>query len=359
MRTPVCDLLGIEFPLFAFSHCRDVVAAVSATGGFGVLGASRHTPDELVTDLRWIEEHSRGNPFGLDLVFPSSYEGDDLEALTAQLPAAHVAFVRELQDRLGIPAPAEAEGSHAYSAHKLTMENARGLWEVAADGPIRLLVSALGPPPPDVLRQAKQRGIAIGGLVGKPSHAARHVDAGADLIVAQGSEAGGHVGEISTMVLVPQVVDAVGSIPVLAAGGIATGRQVAAALALGAQGAWMGSIWLTTTESEMRDGLRGALLKAESSDAIVSRCFSGKPVRLLRTAWVDAWEAPGAPTPLPTPLQGLLVRDAMTSMLEHDIAGAASTPVGQAVGLMTQTTSVANTMLRLVDEYIEAVGRLP
>jgi NAD(P)H-dependent flavin oxidoreductase YrpB (nitropropane dioxygenase family) len=359
VRTPVCDVLDIEFPLFAFSHCRDVVAAVSATGGFGVLGASRHTPDELAVDLQWISEHSRGKPFGLDLIFPLTYAGDDLAALTAKLPPEHVAFVRDLQHRLDIPPPADTEGAHAYSAHKLTMANARAQWEVCADSPIRMLVSALGPAPADVIRQAKQRGICIGGLVGKPSHAALHVEAGADVIVAQGTEAGGHVGQISTMVLVPQVVDAVGATPVLAAGGIATGRQVAAALALGAQGAWMGSIWLTTTESEVGPRLKQALLQAESGDAIVSRCFSGKPSRMLRTAWTDAWGAPGAPDPLPTPLQGLLVRDAMTSMLEHDMAGAATSPVGQVVGLMTQTTSVANTMMRIVEEYIEAVGRLP
>ena len=144
--------------------------------------------------------------------------------------------------------------------------------------PARLIANALGSPPPDIIASAHDRGMLVAALAGKAAHATSHVAAGVDIVVAQGYEAGGHTGEIASMVLVPEVVDAVGpEVPVLAAGGIGSGRQIAAALALGAAGVWMGSAWLITSEYANLSplpGLREALLKATSSDTVRSRIYS-------------------------------------------------------------------------------------
>lgn len=354
MRTPLCDRLQTEFPIFAFSHCRDVVAAVTRVGGFGVLGAASFAPEDLEGELLWIDEHVGGRPYGVDLVFPVKYEGDDLERLQALIPDRHRAFVADLAARFGIPPRAGTDRDSAVRGHV----RAREQWEVARRHPVRLLASALGPLPADVAAEARSAGILTAGLVGSVRHALRHVAADTDVVVAQGTEAGGHTGEISTMVLLPQVVDAVAPRPVLAAGGIADGRQIAAALAMGAEGVWMGSLWLTTTESDLHPLLKEKLLRASSGDTVRSRCRTGKPVRQLRTPWVEAWEEPGAPPALPAPLQQLLVRDATLSAAEHGIDPALGTPVGQVVGLMDRPRSCAQVVADLVDQYIEAVKRL-
>lgn len=367
MRTPICESLDIEFPIFAFSHCRDVVAAVSAAGGFGVLGASRHSPADLAIDLEWIHEHSRRKPFGVDLVFPvtaakkSDQNNDDGNAdlfFDDGIPEGHRDFVESLAVRFDISAPSDVDSGRLYSAQNLTEEHMSALWEVARDGRVAALVSALGPAPADIRAEAHDRGVLIGGLVGSPRHARHHVDAGADFVVAQGSEAGGHVGQLSTMVLVPQVVDEVGAVPVLAAGGIADGRQVAAAMSLGAQGVWIGSLWLTTVESDLQDGLKNKLLAATSNETVVSRCYSGKPVRLYDSPWVRAWSAPDAPEPLPTPLQGRLVRDLMVSMSEHSRSDIQTTPVGQVLGMMNEQRSASGEVMRLVEEFIDSTAAL-
>lgn len=209
-----------------------------------------------------------------------------------------------------------------------------------------------------MIAAARAKGVLLGALVGSPRHAERQIEAGTDILIAQGHEAGGHVGSMSTMTLVPQVVDAAGGRPVLAAGGIANGRQMAAALTLGAQGVWLGSVWLTTVESDLQTGLVDRLLAATSSDTIVSRSYSGKPARLLRTPWVEAWEEESTPSPLPTPLQGLLVRDAMTSAVEHGITPVLGTPVGQVVGQLTRRETCAGVIGRLAEEFIDATEHL-
>jgi NAD(P)H-dependent flavin oxidoreductase YrpB (nitropropane dioxygenase family) len=355
MQTDVCQQLGIDVPIFAFSHCRDVVAAVSRAGGMGVLGVSRHSPEELAVDLTWIHQQSRGKPFGVDLIFPSVTPAS---VDPADLPAEHVRFVRELERRFNVRPPSDADSARLYSAHKLTNDNFVELARVSLNSAASFLVSALGAPPDDVADAARSQGVKLGALVGSVRHAERQIDAGMDVLIAQGNEAGGHVGQVSSMVLVPQVVDVAAGRPVLAAGGIASGRQVAAAMALGAQGVWLGSLWLTTVESDLQPGLTKRLLAASSSDTAVSRSYSGKPVRLLRTPWVDAWESPGAPAPLPTPLQGMLVRDAMTSAAEHGIESVLSTPVGQVVGMMNERETCAGAINRMVAEYIDAMTAL-
>ncbi|MGB4136881.1 MAG: nitronate monooxygenase [Microbacterium sp.] len=359
MRTEITRTLGIEYPIFAFSHCRDVVAAVSKAGGFGVLGVSRHSEEDLRVDLRWIRDQVGDKPFGVDLIFPEkSAAGETEEESLAKIPAQHREFVAGLMRRFAVPEPTDESSARLYSAHKLTVEHFERLAEVALEMDISMLVSALGTPPAHLIEDCRAKGIQLGALVGSTRHAERQIAAGTDVLIAQGHEAGGHVGNISTMVLVPQIVDVAQGRPVLAAGGVADGRQVAASLALGAQGVWMGSVWLTTSESDLQDSLVERLLAAQSSDAVVSRTYSGKPARILRTEWVSAWEEEGAPSPLPTPLQGLLVRDAMTSAVEHGIPAVLGTPVGQTVGQLVRRESCAGVIGRLVEDYIGATERL-
>jgi NAD(P)H-dependent flavin oxidoreductase YrpB (nitropropane dioxygenase family) len=368
MHTRVAEMLGVEFPIVAFSHCRDVVAAVSRAGGFGVLGAVAHTPEMLETELTWIEENTGGKPYGVDLLLPPKYVGAeggglDPEQVRALLPVEHQEFLDDLLVRYGITPPAEGE---VRSVHSLNVSplGYEPLLDVTFNHRIRLLASALGPPPLDVVERAHAADVLVAALAGTTRHAIRHAEAGVDLIVAQGTEAGGHTGEVSTMVLVPEVVDAVAPIPVLAAGGIGRGRQVAASLALGAEGVWCGSVWLTTEEAETSTVVRDKFLAASSSDTVRSRTLTGKPARMLRTAWTNEWDRPDTPEPLGMPLQTALVAET-----QRRIAKAADRPgsqarelstyfVGQIVGSMDRVRPAGSVVLDLVEEFIDTMQRL-
>ncbi|MDR3650687.1 MAG: nitronate monooxygenase, partial [Acidimicrobiales bacterium] len=294
MRTKVTEMLGVEFPILAFSHCRDVVAAVTKAGGFGVLGAVAHTPDQLDVDLAWIEEQTRGGRYGVDILLPANYAGAeegglDADAVRQLLPAAQQEFLDDILRRYDVPEiPADLrEGTGRNALANVAAKGYGPLLDVAFAHDIALVASALGPPPPALISRAHDAGVAVAALAGTVTHAQRHQAAGVDVIVAQGTEAGGHTGEIATMVLVPEVVDAVAPTPVLAAGGIANGRQIAAALALGAEGVWCGSVWLTTEEAETHPAVKQKFLEASSRDTIRSRSLTGKPARMLRSAWTD------------------------------------------------------------------------
>jgi NAD(P)H-dependent flavin oxidoreductase YrpB (nitropropane dioxygenase family) len=368
MHTQVCDMLGIEFPILAFSHCRDVVAAVSKAGGFGVLGAVAHTPDQLEIDLAWIEDNSGGRPYGVDLLLPQKYAGADSggldrDTLTELLPAEQQAFVDEILRRYDVPDLPEdwkdAIGRRGMSL-SVSPKGYEPLLDVAFAHRISLIASALGPPPPALITRAHEADVRVVALAGTRAHAERHQAAGVDLIVAQGTEAGGHTGEVSTMVLVPEVVDAVAPTPVLAAGGIGRGRQIAAAMALGAQGVWCGSVWLTTEEAETQPAVKDKFLAASSSDTVRSRSLTGKPARMLRSAWTDEWEKPEAPATLPMPLQTILVAEAQARIARtatREGSGAnqlANYFVGQVVGQMNQVRPAGQVVLDMVNEYLEA-----
>jgi NAD(P)H-dependent flavin oxidoreductase YrpB (nitropropane dioxygenase family) len=365
VRTRTADALGIEFPIFAFSHCRDVVAAVSQAGGLGVLGALYYTPEELEIELAWLDEHCGGRPYGVDVVMPATYEGADLglssgDELLSQLqqmiPDGHRAFVNELLDAHGVP-PLSAEGAGKYLLG-WTDATARPQVEVALKHPIALLANALGSPPPDVVEQAHAAGVKIAALAGSARHARKHVDLGVDIIVAQGTEAGGHTGEIATMVLVPEIVDAVAPVPVLAAGGIGRGRQMAAGMALGADGVWTGSVWLTVAEADTPEPVRDRLLSATSRDTVRSRSMTGKPARLLRNEWTEAWETPESPGTLPMPMQFMLISDALRRASRAGRPGMAPFPVGQIVGSMNRVRPARDVIFDMLEEYGETIERL-
>ena len=358
MQTRFSTLLGLEYPIAAFSHCRDVVAAVTRAGGLGVLGASTHSPAQLELDLRWLDETVGGRPYGIDFLFPAAYEGDDQEALKAHIPDGHRQFLQGMLDRYAVPSPKNLHEHSRTGDAQITLERALAQWDVAKDHPVAFVASALGVPPARVIEEARARGMLLGALVGSPKHVPAQLEAGVDVLVAQGYEAGGHTGTVTTMVLVPQVVDVAGDVPVLAAGGIADGRQVAAAMALGAAGVWTGSVWLTTAESDTPPLVKRKLLAATSSDTQLSRCSTGKPARQLSTDWVKAWAAPGAPEPLQAPLQGLLVRDALVAIEEHEVEPLMGSYVGQVTGMLTSERSSVEVLHEMIEQFVLACERL-
>jgi NAD(P)H-dependent flavin oxidoreductase YrpB (nitropropane dioxygenase family) len=363
MRTPLCALLGIEHPIVGFSPSEHVAAAISRSGGLGVLGCVRfNDAGELDKVLTWMDANTDGRPYGVDVVMPARVptEGGQLD-LNGMIPAGHRDFVEETLIKLGVPPlPDGSKGSDGVLGwlHSVARQHV----DVALTHRAALIANALGSPPPEVIERAHERGMLVAALAGKAEHARRHVASGVDIVVAQGYEAGGHTGEIASMVLVPEIADAVGAqAPVLAAGGIGCGRQIAAALALGAVGVWMGSAWLTTEEyafGAAMPAMREALLAATSSDTVRSRIYSGKPARLLKNRWTRAWDEPDAPEPLPMPLQNLLVSEAHQRLMRSGQPDVVPMPVGQIVGRMNEVRPVADVIATLLAEADETLARL-
>ena len=372
MRNPLTEMFGIEYPIFAFSHCRDVVAAVTNAGGMGVLGALAFSPDELEMELTWIDEHVNGKPYGVDVVMPVKTVDrdagiDDVKDIGAQLRAhisqTHWDYVDKILADHGVDvgtSGVELESGAGMGAGVLGWTAATGApqIEIALSHPIALLASALGPPPMAAIDQAHSQGVKVAALIGRVEQAVRDVQLGVDIIIAQGYEAGGHTGEVSTMVLVPDVVDAIAPVPVLAAGGVGSGRQMAAGMALGAAGVWTGSIWLTVAENGSSTIVTEKLLAATSTDTVRSRAYTGKPARQLRTAWTDAWEAPESPGTLPMPLQFILNSYATQKMGSKPPRELVGMPVGQIVSRMNQVRTTKAVIQEMVEEYVDVAQRL-
>ncbi|MDF2825596.1 MAG: monooxygenase [Mycobacterium sp.] len=368
MKTPICDRFGIEFPLFAFSHCRDVVAAVTNAGGFGVLGGTAFTPGQLEQELAWIDAEVRGRPYGVDIIVPAKFEGKGESLSTGQLvdriPAEYRTFVTELLAAHDIP----VDDRPRHGGSNLSGDTGEQLLEVALQHPIKMMANALGVPPAYMIEAGAGSGVPVAALVGAKEHAVKQIKAGVDVIIAQGTEAGGHCGEVSTLVLVPEVLqalEAVGAagVPVLAAGGIGTGRQMAAWVATGAAGAWTGSVWLTTEEAETAPYTVEKMLAASSRDTVRSTGRTGKPARQLVSDWTDAW-LPDKQKSLPLPLQNMLVEPVLRRVDKlaaqgHPGAQALATYfVGQGVGLMNKVKPAREVVLDFIEDYVAAAERL-
>lgn len=368
MRTEICDRLGIQFPVFAFSHCRDVVAAVSKAGGLGVLGALAFDADHLEVELAWLDEHCGDAPYGVDIVIPQKYAGQGLDDLTpdqleaelkTHIPDEHRRFAAKILADHGVPdLPGDEPRRDLLGMTAVTA--VPQIPVILRHDKARLVANALGTPPAELVEEIQATGRLVGALCGSVRHALRHRDAGLDFVVAQGTEGGGHCGEVASLVLWPQVIEAVAPLPVLAAGGIATGAQVAAALALGAQGAWTGSLWLTVEEADVPPPHMESYLEASSHDTVRSRAFTGKPARMLRNDWTDAWELPDTPDPLPMPLQLMVSLDAVRRGHRYPEAAKQTNfnPVGQVVGMLNRVERAGDVVQRLVEEYIDACERL-
>ena len=363
MRTRICDEFGIEYPIFGFTPSPEVAAAISRAGGMGVVGAVRYNdPADLADALDWMDENTDGKPYGVDVVMPMKIptEGTPTD-LGELIPQAHRDWVDQTLLKLGVP-PLPDEAHHNDGVLGWLHSVARSHVDIALEHPIKLIANALGSPPDDVIERVHQHGVKVAALAGKAAHAERHVSRGVDIVVAQGHEAGGHTGEIASMVLWPEIVDAVGDKAyVLGAGGIGSGRQIAAALALGVDGVWMGSMWLTTKENQMMQQVGAttqALLRATSADTVRTRVYTGKPARLLKTEWTNAWEDENAPDPLPMPLQNLLVAEAHQRIMLSNNPDVVSMPVGQIVGRMNEIRPVADIIAELVADYEKAAERI-
>jgi NAD(P)H-dependent flavin oxidoreductase YrpB (nitropropane dioxygenase family) len=371
MKTPICEMLGIEFPLFAFSHCRDVVAAVSRAGGFGVLGATGHTAASVHTELKWIDEHVDGKPYGIDLLFPENMAtagevGVTYNSLQSRIPQEHRDFAAGLLASAGVELLTQEISDDR--PQPFDPEQAMRTMQAAFEHPIKLIANALGVPPPAMIEMGKRHGVPVAALVGAKEHAIRQVNAGVDILVVQGTEAGGHCGEVTTMVLVPEVLQAIKKIrdvPVLAAGGIMNGRQMAACMAMGAAGVWTGSVWLATRESETSEIFREKMIEASSRDAVRVKTRTGKPARQLRSSWTEAWErAPNSPGALPMPLMSLVSENALRSAQRAAEGGNTKARdlvtyfVGQGVGLIDSVRGAGQVVQEFKEEFLEAVEHM-
>ncbi|HUH38580.1 MAG TPA: nitronate monooxygenase family protein [Spongiibacteraceae bacterium] len=368
MRTDLCKQLGIEYPIFAFTHCRDVVVAVSKAGGIGVLGAVGFTREQLKEELDWIDAHIGDKPYGVDVVIPQKYEGmgdqtaEEMEAALWKLvPQEHVDFAQKLLADYGVPA--WPDGTKTMGLMGWTDQTATPLLEEALTRPkCRLIANALGTPPADKIKMIKDSGRLVGALCGKVKQAVQHKEAGLDFIIAQGGEGGGHTGDVGSIVLWPQIIDAVAPTPVLAAGGIGNGRQMLAAMAMGAAGVWTGSLWLTVEEAHAEPAQKASLLKASSEDTVRSRSWTGKSCRMLKSDWTEAWDKPENPKPLGMPLQGMVTSDGIRRTARYagigDTQKVAFNPCGQVIGQITEIESVRSVVFRLVSEYVDALERV-
>ncbi len=367
MQTQFCKQLGIEAPIFAFTHCRDVVVEVSKAGGIGVLGAVGFTADQLKEELNWIDAHIGDHIYGVDVAIPQKYEGmeetdpDELvKMLKAAIPEQHVKFAEKLLTDRGVPVYPDNDGEVSLSFSAL---QAQVLVDEALTRPqCRMIVNALGTPPADVIKQVHEAGRLIGALAGRLKHGINHKNAGLDFVVCQGSEGGGHAGEVTSLVLWPQMVDAVAPLPVLAAGGIGNGRQMLAAMSMGVSGVWLGSMWLNSTEATAEPAQRESYMSASSEDTVRSRSWTGKTCRMLKNEWTEAWDREDTPDALPMPLQGYLTFDAVRRT--HKYAGSgecqkvAFNPVGQVVGQINSVESCRDIVFRLLTEYGDAFDHI-
>jgi len=380
MKSPICEMFEIEFPLVAFSHCRDVVVAVSKAGGMGVLGAVGHTPEMLEQDLKWIDENIDGKPYGVDVLVPNNFEGkgssmtsEDLRNMIPQEYRDFRADVLKQYDvdgeslRGGMGSKEKEIRSDSRFGKNLKEKGAKKLLEVAFSHPIKLIANALGVPPKWMLNMGKEKGVKVAALLGAKEHAIRQVQAGVDILVVSGTEGGGHCGSVSTMVLIPEVKRAIkgyGDVPILAAGGIATGEQMAGIMAMGADGAWCASVFLPTTEAETSENIKEKMVNASSSQTVRSKSRTGKHSRQLKSAWTDAWEAKDAPEPLPMPLQTMVGEPALAiiskqATLGHEGAKDLDTYwVGQGIGLVNETISAGQTVQKFKEEFIVGYERI-
>jgi NAD(P)H-dependent flavin oxidoreductase YrpB (nitropropane dioxygenase family) len=369
LRTQVTELLKVDYPLLAFSHSEHVVTAVSRAGGLGVLGAAQCSVEELEQKLTWLAQELGDIPFGVDLLLPGKYEkaeegGLQREELVEQVPSEHREFVTGLMDEYGVPELEEGyvfgdivdgRGVPVTGNHTYTAVDTQPLLDVCFESKITLFANALGVAPRETIDSFHDRGILVAGLAGTARHGEKHKEAGTDIVIAQGYEAGGHTGEIGSMVLIPDVVDAVDGTPVLAAGGIASGRQMAAAMVLGASGVWTGSVWLTTEESEVIAPVKEKFVEAVAAETVRSRSCTGRPARQLRSAWTEAWEQAEI-DPLGMPHQGILYAEPQVRIARGAEADAgrsrelATYFVGQVVGRLNQVRPAAEVVEEMVTE---------
>lgn len=354
-RTNVCERLGIQLPIFGFSHSVDVTVAIAKCGGFPVFGAARATPDEIAADVASIRRQVGPRPFGVDLMYPKlAADEPNWDVARSHVPDGHVQFVDSLRAKYRVP---QASLKTFFSTQVRNKAFFDAQTEAVLESDVDVIATAVGLPKP-VVKAAKARHKTVIALVGAPRHAIAACEVGADILVAQGYDAGGHTGPLGTFTLVPQIVDVANGRPVLAAGGIGCGRQIAAAFALGAEGVWLGTAWLVTREYAAPRVLLQKLLQAKSEDTVITRAHSGKPCRVVRSSWSEEWEAPHAPRPLPMPYQQVLIGELLAAIEEHQVEPLVYEAAGQSVAWFNEVTTVEGVIQRLAEETGIALQRL-
>ncbi len=351
LRTKLCDLLGVEYPIVAFTHCKDVAAAVINAGAFAVLGQTQSTPDEIEANIKWLRERIGDKPFGIDLVFPASVPAKATIAdLLAQIPREQQEFADDIAARYNIPEPKKTP--ELYELGWMERETPHKQLEVVLEERVPVIASGLGNPD-FFIPTAHERGMQVWGLVGKQRQAKKELEAGVDVIVAQGIDAAGHTGSVGTFSIVPQVRAIAGDTPVLAAGGITTGRHLAGAIALGAAGVWTGTVWLPSRESDVDMRMKERLVAATSDDTTYSACVSGFTMRTLKSKWHEEWARPDAPKPAPAPYQLMLFAKMHQSAFDWDLREFMTEAAGQGVGFVNSMKPARQIVSDMVDEAYE------
>ena len=361
LSTMLCDILEVEYPIcLAGMGGRwtppELVAAVSEAGGLGVMGGTGIEVEELRKRIRRVRELT-DKPFGVDLLLPvvtgsvetgggPNRQESQYEAVRREYPR-HAAFVDTLIDEFGL------EKADPPEQGETGLALARKQVEMILEEDVAVFAAALGDPA-WVVPMAREKGVKVMGLVGSVRNAYRQVEAGVDILVAQGTEAGGHTGRIATMPLVPQIVDAVSPRPVVAAGGIANGRGIAASLALGAEGVWMGTAFLAAKECGIYGPQQETIIRGRSEDFIISRSYTGKTARQYQGPVVQAWENSGLDT-LPMPLQGVLMSGFNASAEKSKRYDLIFNPAGQGAGMVHAARPAAEIMEGLVEETVGAL----
>lgn len=351
LHTRLCDLLGVDRPIICFTHCREVAVAASRAGVFPVLGEALRSMDEIARDIGWIRERI-GSNFGIDLVLPArSPRSADPDELLAEIPDAQRAFAERIKQKYDVPDPRGDVLLRKWGGNNQKI--AREQIGILLDEAVPVIATGLGAP--DFLfDEARDRGIRLIALIGATRHAIRQIERGADMIVAQGYDAAGHTGSMGTFSLVPEVVSVAGDVPVIAAGGVTTGRHLAAALCLGAVGVWTGTVWLASDESDVDPLVKQRILGASGADTTRSATLSGKTMRVLSCPWIDEWESAEAPAVLQSPHQMLLTSDYLQGANDARRADLMTEAVGQGVAFVKRAQPVA----AIVDEMIDEACRV-
>ncbi|MFP6639640.1 MAG: nitronate monooxygenase [Myxococcota bacterium] len=358
LRTPVCDLLDVSLPIVCFTHCREVAVAATRAGCFAVLGEALRSSHEIETDVRWIREQV-GDNFGVDLVLPSgTSRADTPDQIYSQIPDSHIQFAERIEEEFDVPAPSNEVVLRNWGGNNQMI--AREQIEMALDQRVPVIATGLGAP--DFLfREARDRRVKLISLVGTTRQALRQVGRGADVVVAQGYDAAGHTGGVGTFSIVPEIAAKLPGVPVLAAGGITSGRHLAAALCLGAAGVWTGTVWLTSSESDVDPLIKRRILGADGSETTRSPSLSGKTMRVLTCPWTEVWERDDAPSPLESPYQMMLTSRYLQGANDARRPDLMTEAVGQGVYFVNQERPVAEVVEHLASDarrvLWELVGR--
>lgn len=356
-QTPICKRLGIEHPIFGFSHEPDVVVAIAKAGGFPVLGLGRDAPEDIPDIVRDVEQRLEGLPYGIDLMLPANVPNQaDPQSLRAALPKEHVEFVNQLRERFSIQPPSRPS---FFTAHARSEAMFQAQIDAVLNSNACAVATAIGLRE-ELITEAKRKGKLTFSLIGSVRHAHKALDMGVDVLVAQGYDAGGHTGTVGTMSLLPQIVEIADklNVPVLAAGGIATGQQILGCICSGAQGAWLGTLWMAAKENHTPPALLNRLIASTSEDTIISRAHSGKPCRVVRSEWIDAWEESDVPQALNMPYQQALTGDVFASIHEFENPRLIYEAAGQSIFGIRELTTIAAQMEKLVLQMGQAWDRV-